>query len=382
VKILKKSRTEAAEAARHIASQVSAESSSEAPSKPQSQSLAPEAPPKSRRAGIAAAARLLQKDLGLSPGSAHRRARLDAAKAEAEAKASGNKDKEVATGSGETSVSAAPAGSTSDSTIPPAAPTKSQPPARSRGGRGAKETSKGKDKETQPAETAGPGSSTSQTNPKKKVHKEPSTPKECHSQPSDGKTSAAPSVTKGAPAKNQSAGTSSKKPAAAPAVKPGAVRAFVKHANPSQGVTEQLLKQALEEFGIVTFVEIDKRKGFAYVDFSDHESLVKAMAASPVPVAQGTVQVLERKDKKPAPAPAAAASSSSSVPQSPSAPSSSSPANPAQSNPAPSGSALGDKTAAAQGNNNRRGRRGGGGGKAAGPSAGKDQGGSATAASS
>ena len=52
----------------------------------------------------------------------------------------------------------------------------------------------------------------------------------------------------------------------------------------------------MQAFGTVTAVEMDRKKGFAYVDFADHESLVKAMAASPVTVAQASVQVVERKD--------------------------------------------------------------------------------------
>ncbi|CAG9938866.1 unnamed protein product [Clonostachys rosea f. rosea IK726] len=174
VKILtKKAATEqAAEAAKTAASHITAAASADTP--------------KSRRAGIAAAARILQRDLGLSPGSAHRRARQDAAKAEA--------------------------GST---------------------------------------ESAGA-----------KVR---------HNLRSKANRDA------------------------------GAV-----HANASQGVTEALLKQTFETFGTITFVEIDKRKGFAYVDFADHEGLVKAISASPV-------TVLERKEKK-APAPTQAGSSSSGNP--------------------------------------------------------------------
>jgi regulator of nonsense transcripts 3 len=60
-------------------------------------------------------------------------------------------------------------------------------------------------------------------------------------------------------------------------------------------VTEALLKEAMEAFGAVSMVEIDKRKGFAYVDFVDTEGLKKAMAANPISVAQGTVQVMQRK---------------------------------------------------------------------------------------
>jgi len=74
-------------------------------------------------------------------------------------------------------------------------------------------------------------------------------------------------------------------------------QAFLKHANPSQGITEPLIEAALSAFGTIEKVEIDKRKGFAYVDFAEPEGLQKAIAASPVTVAQGAVQVLERKEK-------------------------------------------------------------------------------------
>ena len=72
-------------------------------------------------------------------------------------------------------------------------------------------------------------------------------------------------------------------------------QAFLKHANPSQGITEPLLDEVFATFGTVTKVEIDKKKGFAYVDFADPEGLQKAIAGSPVKVAQGQVVVLERK---------------------------------------------------------------------------------------
>ena len=72
-------------------------------------------------------------------------------------------------------------------------------------------------------------------------------------------------------------------------------QAFLKHANPSQGITEPLLEEAFKAFGTINKVEIDKKKGFAYVDFSEPESLQKAIKASPIKVAQGQVQVLERK---------------------------------------------------------------------------------------
>ena len=81
-----------------------------------------------------------------------------------------------------------------------------------------------------------------------------------------------------------------------PVVPPStATQAFLKHANPSQGITEPLLEEAFGVFGTIHKVEIDKKKGFAYVDFTDPESLQKAIKASPIKVAQGQVVVLERK---------------------------------------------------------------------------------------
>lgn len=74
-------------------------------------------------------------------------------------------------------------------------------------------------------------------------------------------------------------------------------QAFLKHANPSQGITEPLIEEALKAYGVIEKVEIDKRKGFAYVNFADVQGLQKAMAASPIKIAQGAVQVLERKEK-------------------------------------------------------------------------------------
>lgn len=84
---------------------------------------------------------------------------------------------------------------------------------------------------------------------------------------------------------------------ALPAPTPTGKQAFLKHANASQGITEPLIEEALKVFGAIEKVEIDKRKGFAYVDFAEPEGLQNAIAASPVKVAQGAVQVLERKEK-------------------------------------------------------------------------------------
>ena len=80
-----------------------------------------------------------------------------------------------------------------------------------------------------------------------------------------------------------------------PSVTPTATKAFLKHANPSQGITETLLEETFDQFGPVTKVEIDTKKGFAYVDFAEPRGLQAAIEASPIKIAQGQVIVLERK---------------------------------------------------------------------------------------
>ncbi|KAG9256418.1 Smg-4/UPF3 family-domain-containing protein [Emericellopsis atlantica] len=247
--------------------------------------------PKSRRAGIAAAARLLQRDLGLSPGSAHRKARQEAAKAGGDTKSDTKTeaaDSSASVGAKATAANRPASPAPSDggaSKSSNAAGSKSQQNRRTRGAKG---------KATEPQATLTPA------NPPMILKKKP-----------DGAAAPAepqpetPSEGSNGPAKHPAAATkangskASQQRKAAPASGQESTRAFVKHANPSQGVTDAALKQSLEAFGPVTFVEMDKRKGFAYVDFADRESLAKAIAGSPVAVGQGTVQVLERKEKKP-----------------------------------------------------------------------------------
>ena len=98
------------------------------------------------------------------------------------------------------------------------------------------------------------------------------------------------------------------KTASQPAVRP--VKAYLKHANASQGITEPLIVTALSTFGDVVKVDIDKRKGTAIAEFKNHEGLKAAMAKRSVPVAQGAVEVLEFRER-PAPAAAAAATARS-----------------------------------------------------------------------
>ncbi|KAJ8107625.1 hypothetical protein ONZ43_g6678 [Nemania bipapillata] len=275
------------------------------------------AAPKSRRANIAAAAKILQRDLGLSPGSAHRRARQDAAKdaakAEGSTKPETSKDsKDSKDTNSKVSNPTPPTGpSKSASVAPPSAPTapkaqSSEGSRRSRGGKGAKQTSSGETGKGKATENLTTGKSAPMPPPVILKRKDNSTSAEAApptpTAPTPTPTPTTPAGPKAAAGKASASGkstsTAHKKGSPSPSVTPGATRGFVKHANPSQGVTEPLLKQAMETFGPVTFVEIDKRKGFAYVDFGNHDALIKAVAASPVAVAQGTVQVLERKETK------------------------------------------------------------------------------------
>jgi regulator of nonsense transcripts 3 len=79
--------------------------------------------------------------------------------------------------------------------------------------------------------------------------------------------------------------------------KPPPLKAYLKHANPSQGMTEILIQQALSQYGELTNVTIDPRKGTAIAVFKQNEGLKKALEAKRVPVASGAVEVLEFRDR-------------------------------------------------------------------------------------
>ncbi|KNG87154.1 nonsense-mediated mRNA decay protein Upf3 [Aspergillus nomiae NRRL 13137] len=185
------------------------------------------------RGSAAAAAKILQRDLGLAPSGGRRKggkggsAETDASKAEATSAESGKKE---------------------------------TPPKSSRGG-ASSQNAKAKGNVPQVNELT----SQSETN----------TPP-ASTTPISGKSSKS-------------------KGKQAPPAASTSTQAFLKHANPSQGVTEPLLEAAFKTFGKVVKVEIDKKKGFGYIDFAEPDGLQKAIAASPVSVAQSQVVVLERK---------------------------------------------------------------------------------------
>ncbi|KAG6103297.1 hypothetical protein E4U14_006331 [Claviceps sp. LM454 group G7] len=281
---------------------------------------------KTRRAGIAAAARILQRDLGLSPGSAHRRARHDAAKAGGDAQvavASANENESKSKGTvvavptvaeRSSPPSETPLAQTSKGKPETPAVTKSQSGRRNRGGRNADKGKGAVATETVPITAATPTAQPPVINNAPiilKKRNDADVTKAAENQLLNQAPSfSAPgvsngncngnsngNVTKQGPREKGNTKNSQKK---TPSVATKTARAFVKHVSASQGVTNETLREALGAFGAITLVDIDKRKSFAYVDFSDHDALAKAIAASPLVVGQGSVQVLERKDKKPA----------------------------------------------------------------------------------
>ena len=240
-------------------------------------------PGRQRGAVISAHIRMLERDLGFSPAQAHRQVRRDTADAQ-------KAERAAAAEKATTEVKDAAPSQPAQPTVP-TAPKGNAAQVNSRRSR-AKASSSGESE----AKASTPGTTPATPTAPVVLLKKPETAQ----------------ATPTAPAPKPAPAATLRKPQTVAVPSAGATQAFIKHANPSQGVTEPLLKEAMEKFGAVSMVEIDKRKGFAYVDFIEPEGLKKAMAANPIPVAQGTVQVMQRKgtalppEKKPAhPAPQA-----------------------------------------------------------------------------
>lgn len=231
-------------------------------------------PGRQRGAVIAAHIRMLQRDLGLSPAQAHRQVRRDTADAQKAERAAA-----VEKAAAETKASTSQPAQTSTAPTAPKGNVNQSNNRRVRGKNNSNLASNDSE-----ANLASSSSSIGTAGP--------STPIILLKKPEMAKASPPAAPTQ--PVKSAPAAIARKPPpVAVPSA--GATQAFVKHANPSQGITEALLKEAMEKFGAVLMVEIDRRKGFANVDFADAEGLKKAMAANPISIAQGTVQVLQRK---------------------------------------------------------------------------------------
>ncbi|KAF2723918.1 hypothetical protein K431DRAFT_282612 [Polychaeton citri CBS 116435] len=75
-------------------------------------------------------------------------------------------------------------------------------------------------------------------------------------------------------------------------------KAYLKHANPSQGITEILLQTTLSRlYGPVSNVTIDPRKGTAIAVFKNTTDLKKAIEAKKVQIANGAVEIVEWKER-------------------------------------------------------------------------------------
>lgn len=221
----------------------------------------------------------IQRDLGLSPITPSRRS----------AKPSTENPVKPAESGQNKEASPAPVPTTGVSIVPPGKPsTPNRGPKATRERRGSKSSLVEKTN-IDPSQEA-PKIPTGPSQQKSTLQQPPKGPAAARPHPSQGlKATVTQNPTEAT--KTTPTTTASSQSSAAPR------QAFLKHANASQGITEPLLHDALSPFGAIEHLEIDKRKGFAYVDFAEPEGLKNAIAASPVKVAQGAVQVLERKDR-------------------------------------------------------------------------------------
>jgi regulator of nonsense transcripts 3 len=259
--------------------------------------------PERKRGNVSAAKAILQRDLGLSQASSRRRgAKRDATTATA-APATPAKMEEASTPKAKAKETApAPSVPAPSEKTTPQSPKKNTRAER----RAFKASLADKTNNRTVAEDSKPQAKTA-TPPAPTILKKPQAaptptapkgPAAARAPPTEPAASrAAPQAQPKPEATNPRSQTPAQSSANAPSSGTGNRQAFLKHANPSQGITEPLIEEALKVFGAIEKVEIDKRKGFAYVDFVESAGLKKAIAGSPVKVAQGAVQVLERKEK-------------------------------------------------------------------------------------
>lgn len=260
--------------------------------------------PERKRGNVALAKSMLQRDLGVGPGPAPNRRRGTKRETAAGDNATPSKEASVVDQKSKENAASQPVTALTDKTTQ-ASQKKERPTRAERRAFKASltDTTNGKtasgDAKTQTPNKA-PVTPAPQILKKPQAVQTPTAPK--------GPTAARAPPTE--PAATRTTSTPVKAPTPAPSTAPAAnarttqsrpvpdatsKQAFLKHANPSQGITEPLIEEALKVFGALDKVEIDKRKGFAYVDFAEPQGLQKAMAASPIKIAQGAVQVLERK---------------------------------------------------------------------------------------
>jgi regulator of nonsense transcripts 3 len=241
----------------------SAASSSGQPSDKSSEtSTTPRSERRRERGGPLNIAAKIQRDLGLTPSSPRRAAKAKAATTDTPANST--------TGAAASKEQSPPASIASSSTPIPEGPKRGP-----RGSRSSRHLS---------------------SEPSKDSEKPTSMPIILKKPLTDSSTPAAAAPSSSQPPTAPTGTISS--PNSAPNTK---LRVFLKHANPSQGITEPLLATALAAFGPIRTVEIDKRKGIAHADFTDATGLAAAITAGKVDVANGTVQILPFRERGPAP---------------------------------------------------------------------------------
>ncbi|KAK7531879.1 Smg-4/UPF3 family-domain-containing protein [Phyllosticta citricarpa] len=262
-------------------------------------SATPPAERKRERGNANLVKQMLQRDLGIGPAAGGRRSKREP---------------------GQEAAKPSEAASPAESSTPPAAPSTPVSGKKSPDTRSPKKDSRPTRAERRAQKAAKAGTDTPGDQPKNgastppagpKILKKPGTSSQQQQKPAPAASAPAPTnqALEGSNTSSKATTNSQQQPAAqgrqqnsrntptSPTPAPNSKQAFLKHANASQGITEPLIEAALGAFGSVVRVEIDKRKGFAYVDFTDPSGLQKAVAASPIKIAEGAVQVLERKER-------------------------------------------------------------------------------------
>ncbi|KZF19476.1 hypothetical protein L228DRAFT_251070 [Xylona heveae TC161] len=223
---------------------------------------------KRERGNASAAAKILQRDLGLGSGSGRRGSKRETS---------------TETTSAGTSSRAQSSSKQDEPATKPSSPAPTEkgaststraPKGEGKRARGEKKTEKSGVSSTTPSQTPSPAPT---------LLKKPGSGK-----PGGGQAASRP-ASKGSSANTASSNAPTQSTSAGP------TQAFLKHANVSQGITEPLVTTSMSAYGKVTKVEMDKRKGFAYVDFADAQGLQAAVKASPVSIGQGQVTIVERK---------------------------------------------------------------------------------------
>lgn len=260
------------------------------------------ATPERKRGNVNGVKSMLQRDLGLAPASNRRRGTKREVGSTAQESTPKQEENVSSKGKGKEPVGTPAAAATAEKVTP----------ASSKGTKLSRA-----ERRIRKAETAGEGSKApvkQSTTPAPTILKKPQTQVQSPAPPKGPAAARAPpngpaaartpnAAAQGTPVKSDAspvprpADPTPSHATASSAPAPTGKQAFLKHANASQGITEPLIEEALKQFGTIEKVEIDKRKGFAYVDFSEPEGLRKAVAAGTVKVAQGAVQILERKEK-------------------------------------------------------------------------------------